>query len=198
MNLIERLDDVRDRWNVLRHPFYVRWERGELARAELGVYAGEYRHAVAALADAAETASPLAGTEHAREERAHVDLWDDFAAAVGADEGRAPLPETERCVEAWAGGSDPLEALAVLYAVEAGQPDVSRTKLAGLAEHYDVEAASPGAAYFALHAERDVAHASESRALLETHATPEDVDRLVGAAEAALAGNWALLDGVDR
>ena len=35
MSLIERLDDARSRWNVLRHPFYVRWERGELTADEL-------------------------------------------------------------------------------------------------------------------------------------------------------------------
>ena len=53
MNLIERIDDARRRWNVLDHPFYLRWERGELTRDELAFYAGEYRHAVVALADAA-------------------------------------------------------------------------------------------------------------------------------------------------
>ena len=80
MQLIDRLDAARRRWNVLEHPFYRRWECGELSRDELTAYAGEYRHAVVALADAAEQATPLAGPEHAGEERAHVDLWDEFAA----------------------------------------------------------------------------------------------------------------------
>ena len=35
MNLFERLDAVADRWNVLRHPFYERWECGALSREEL-------------------------------------------------------------------------------------------------------------------------------------------------------------------
>ena len=87
MQLIERLDAARRRWNVLEHPFYRRWECGELSRGELTAYAGEYRHAVVALADAADQAAPLAGSEHAGEERAHVDLWDDFAAAVDAQPG---------------------------------------------------------------------------------------------------------------
>ena len=52
MNLIERIDEARTRWNVLDHPFYLRWERGELSRDDLAFYAGEYRHAVVALADA--------------------------------------------------------------------------------------------------------------------------------------------------
>jgi pyrroloquinoline-quinone synthase len=196
MNLIERLDDVRRRWNVLAHPFYLRWERGELTRDELAAYAGEYRHAVVALAGAAATAAPLAGDEHALEETAHIALWDDFAAALGSDTDRAARPETGACVDAWTGAKDPLEALAILYAIEAGQPDVSRTKLGGLVDHYGFTAEGPATTYFTLHAERDVEHAAHSRGLLERHATREDDDRLVGAAERALVGNWALLDGV--
>lgn len=192
MTLIARLDDARRRRNILEHPFYTRWERGELTREELSAYAGEYRHAVVALADAAEQA----GSEHAAEEREHVALWDEFARVLGANLERAPLPETERCAAAWTSAEDPLEALAILYAIEAGQPDVSRTKLDGLVEHYGFEETGAGTSYFRLHAELDHEHAAESRELLERHATPRDEDRLVAAAERALDGNWALLDGV--
>lgn len=192
MSLIARLDDARRRRNILEHPFYTRWERGELTREELSAYAGEYRHAVVALADAAEQA----GSEHAAEEREHVALWDEFARVLGANLERAPLPETERCAAAWTSAEDPLEALAILYAIEAGQPDVSRTKLDGLVEHYGFDETETGTSYFRLHAELDHEHAAESRELLERHATPRDEDRLVAAAERALDGNWALLDGV--
>lgn len=198
MDLIKRLDEARRRCNILEHPFYVRWERGELTRDELAAYAGQYRHAVVALADAAATASPLAGSAHAAEEAAHVALWDEFASAVGADTTHDALPETERCVESWTAASDPLEALAILYAVEAGQPEVSATKLSGLEQHYGFAAGADGTAYFELHASRDHEHAAHSRRLLEEHAAPEDADRLVGRAEAALGSNWTLLDGVSR
>src|SRR4051794_5198477 len=83
MQLFERLDSVRDRWNVLRHPFYLRWSEGQVEREELALYAGQYRHAVVALSEAAGQAAsagpPSAELdEHAAEERAHVPLWDDF------------------------------------------------------------------------------------------------------------------------
>jgi pyrroloquinoline-quinone synthase len=189
MNLIERLDEARSRWNVLHHPFYRRWEAGELTRADLSFYAGEYRHAVAALAYAAgATGDP----EHAAEETAHIALWDDFASALDAPLDRDPDAGTRACADAWS-REDPLEARAVLYAVEAGQPDISRTKLTGLVEHYGFEPGSPATAYFALHAERDYEHAAQSRAVLEDVDPCED-DRLVAAAEAALVGNWRMLD----
>ncbi len=109
---------------------------------------------------------------------------------------REPTPETTSCAKAWT-AEDSLEAAAILYAVEASQPAISATKLVGLVEHYGFEPESAGTAYFGLHAERDHEHAAESRATLEANATRSDANRLVGAAEAALAGNWQLLDGVE-
>jgi pyrroloquinoline-quinone synthase len=191
MNLIERIDEARGRWNVLDHPFYLRWERGELTHEELAFYAGEYRHAVVALADAAAAAGD---PEHAAEERAHISLWDQFAAALDAPLDREPTLETSACAEAWR-REDRLEARAVLYAVESGQPDISRTKLAGLIDHYGFSTDSNGGAYFELHANRDHEHAAASAEVLKT-SPPTEADRLVAAAEAALESNWRLLDSV--
>ena len=192
MNLIERIDGARRRWNVLNHPFYLRWERGELTRDELAFYAGEYRHAVVALADAA----ALGGDpEHAAEERSHVALWDDFAAALEAPLDRKPTTETQECITAWQ-AKDSLEARAILYAVESSQPDVSKTKLTGLVEHYGFSKESKSTEYFEVHAERDQEHAAASAEVLG-NARPEDADRLFAAAQQALKGNWKLLDGVE-
>ena len=186
MNVIAGIDAARERWDVLEHPFYVRWERGELTRDELARYAGEYRHAVVALARAARTADL-----HADEEAAHIGLWDDFASALGT-EAAEPLPETRCCASAWAAAEDELGAAAILYAIESGQPAISETKLRGLVEHYGFAEGSEAVEYFVLHGERDHEHAAEARAKL----SEQEDGRLVGLAEAALAANWALLDGV--
>jgi pyrroloquinoline quinone (PQQ) biosynthesis protein C len=186
MNVIAAIDAARERWNVLEHPFYTRWEQGDLTRDELALYAGEYRHAVVALARAARTARL-----HADEEAEHISLWDDFASALGGEK-REPLPQTRCCASAWAAGEDELGAAAILYAIESGQPAISETKLRGLVDHYGFTQESPATAYFELHSERDHEHAAEAREKLED---TEDA-RLVRLAEAALAGNWALLDGV--
>jgi pyrroloquinoline-quinone synthase len=192
MNLIERIDEARARWNVLDHPFYLRWERGELTRDDLAFYAGEYRHAVVAVADAATTAGDA---DHASEETAHIALWDDFAAALDAPLDRKPNPETSECATAWRRESA-LEARAVLYAIESSQPDISRTKLKGLVDHYGFTPGSEGTKYFELHADRDSEHAAQSKAVLE-QAPPEAAVRLAAAAEVALAANWRLLNGVN-
>lgn len=192
MDLFERLEAVADRWNVLRHPFYRRWECGELTRDELAYYAGEYRHAVVALAGLARTASDEG---HAAEEAAHVDLWDDFARSLDADLERAPRAETTTCVDAWSGSG--VEGAAALFAIESAQPEISKTKLEGLTRWYGFDPQTKGTRYFELHSERDHEHAELSRRVLE-RAEPADADRIVEAAERALRGNWALLDGVER
>jgi pyrroloquinoline-quinone synthase len=197
VDLLERIDAARARWNLLQHPFYRRWSCGELTRDDLAYYAGEYRHAVVALADTAAKAGDLQGPAHAREEAEHVALWDAFAAELEADTTRAPSAETAECVGAWTAPADPLGALAVLYAVEAGQPEVSQAKLDGLADHYGVDGDEPGAEYFALHSELDHEHAASARRLLSAHASAEDADELAALAEDALRGNWTLLDGVE-
>jgi pyrroloquinoline-quinone synthase len=204
VDVIDRLDAVGERWNVLRHPFYLRWSAGTLKRSELAFYAGEYRHAVVALAEAtaqaAEAADPQTSAElsrHADVEAAHISLWDDFVAALGADTNRPARPETAGCAATWTGGDDLLERLAVLYAVESAQPAISQAKLEGLRRHYGMGADDPGTGYFAVHSERDHYHAAQSRRLLGDRAREGDADRLVERAEAALRGNWYLLDGVD-
>jgi pyrroloquinoline-quinone synthase len=193
MDLCRQIDDARERWNVLRHPFYTRWERGELTRDEIGFYAGEYRHAVVALA---ETASAAGDAEHAQEEAEHVALWDAFGAELDAPLDRDPTAETAACARAWSRG-DRLEALAVLYAVESSQPAISETKLRGLVEHYGFRSDTDGTEYFALHAERDKEHARAARAALAGTA-PADTARLAKVAEDALRANWLLLDGVEQ
>jgi pyrroloquinoline-quinone synthase len=246
MDIFARIDDARRECDVLEHPFYQRWSAGELSAEELDLYAGEYRHAVVALARASSDAAAKAGPEHraglarhAAEEHSHIALWDEFARAAGAAADRDAslagaqnrdasladaqdrdasladaqdrdasladaLPETEACARAWAAGDDLLEHLAVLYAIEASQPRIAETKLDGLLRRYGYTPEGPAVEYFRLHATLDVEHARQARVLIEELMSSEQAraceqaDRMVERAEAALRGNWTLLDGVER
>jgi pyrroloquinoline-quinone synthase len=198
----ERIEKSRASHNVLEHPFYVRWSAGDLSREELARYAGQYRHATEALArlcrETAEKAPDARRDEiagHAAEEEAHVGLWDDFVAAAGGEIGAEPTPETAECVSAWTAPDGYLAQLARMYAIESGQPEISRVKREGLARFYGING-GPGGEYFRVHEEADHAHAEESRRLIEEAMTPRDEDALVEAAEAAFVANWRLLDGV--
>ena len=192
MNLIERIDEARARWNVLDHPFYLRWERGDLSRDDLAFYAGEYRHAVVALADAAAVGGDA---EHAAEEAAAHSAVGRLRRSTGRT-ARSRAEHRDPRVRRRLASARLLAARAVLYAVESGQPDISRTKLTGLVDHYGFTAGSKSTGYFELHSDRDHEHAAASAEVL-SKAAPEDADRLVAAAEAALEGNWRLLDGVE-
>ena len=197
----DRIEESRSRWNVLDHPFYTRWSKGELTLEELGRYSGQYRHAVEAIAamsaSAAEAAPHRADlAQHAEEEAQHVRLWDGFVGAVGGSSDAEASVETTECVEAWTADDGVLATLARLYAIESGQPEISRTKREGLSAFYGIDHGA-GTAYFRVHETLDSEHAAQARELISELAQPGDEDAIVAAAESAMRANWRLLDGVE-
>jgi pyrroloquinoline-quinone synthase len=198
----DRIERSRAEHNVLEHPFYVRWSAGELSADELARYAGQYRHATEAIAklcaDAAEAAPEERHDElsrHAGDEQAHIGLWDSFVEATGGEIGAEPTPETAECISTWTAPDGYLTALARLYAFESGQPEISRIKREGLSDFYGIDGGS-GSEYFRVHEKDDVAHAEESKRLIEEAMDPGDEDAIVEAATSAFRANWRLLDGV--
>jgi pyrroloquinoline-quinone synthase len=196
----DRIEQSRSRWNVLEHPFYERWTAGELSDRELSRYAGQYRHAVEAIAAMSSSAAAQAPERselraHADEEAGHVAMWDRFVDAVGGSAGASPTAETADCVREWTVDDGLVRTLARLYAIESGQPEISRVKRQGLVELYGV-ADGDGTEYFRVHEGRDDDHAAEVRELIEERAATDDEDAVVAAAESAFRANWRLLDGV--
>jgi pyrroloquinoline-quinone synthase len=196
----KRIERSRARWDVLRHPFYVRWSNGELTREELARYSGQYRHAVEAIAEISDSVAEALPERselrrHAAEELGHVRLWDGFVEESGGSAADRPTTETAECVRAWTAPASTAELLVRLYAIESGQPQISRTKREGLLGRYGFDDGA-GTAYFRVHETRDVEHAAEVRELIEEVADGASEDELVAAAESAFRANWRLLDGV--
>ncbi len=201
-----RVEELGQRWDVTQHPFYQRWSGGDLAPGELAHYAGQYRHAVVAIARLSEAAARVAPDVavwdelevHAAEERRHIELWDCFVDAVGGDTAAAAAPLTRYCVEAWAPPQDRplLSSLIALHAIEAAEPRVAKLKRTALVSFYGIDAPS-ALSYFDVHEHLDVKHADDSRALIAAHWRPEKETQLLAEAEHVLQAGWRLLDGVD-
>ena len=220
-SISQRLEQASSRHDLLSHPFYLRWNAGELSASELARYAGEYRHLVVALASASEQAARSAGqlaergaieadlsaelADHACEEREHIALWDDFLRAAGPRLGGEPLAATRRCAAIWAGDEERSFAatLGTLFAIESTQPRIARSKREGLTAHYGFAAGS-ATAYFQLHETSDGAHAQlAARALAGSLSGSGKGERAAAEAQAAeaaasaLAANWQLLDALE-
>lgn len=208
-------------FNLLQHPFYEAWSKGELTRNDLREYSAEYWHHVSMFPTYLSALhSRLPDGEMRREvlrnlieeegvdsgtSRPHSDLWMDFAAAMGASrvevEGRALQPEMESLIATFRDlmlEATPVAAMAALYAYESRVPAIAQTKAEGLAKHYGVE--GPGARYFTLHQTADVAHAGVWRNLMDENlpAAPEEQERVLAAGERAAQALWSALDGVER
>jgi pyrroloquinoline-quinone synthase len=194
------LDEALSGRRLLDHPFYQRWQAGELDGSELARYAEQYRHieaelpsALAAIAEAlpADDARALVEANLADEcgrPTAHVELFEGFARAAGARPAVAATPATTRLVEAYrsAAASSPSAGLGVVVAYEAQAAAIASSKGEGLRASYGYDAS--GTEFWDLHASLEQDHANWTLEALESLAGD-------GAAGDGAAGDGAAGDG---
>ena len=201
--LLEReLSGVLAGRRLLDHPFYRRWERGELRAVELAAYAAQYRHLEAALPELLR--GVIAGMDGGPGRDAvlrtladevgppsHVELFDGFAAAVDAIPA-PPTPATAALLELQRRqvAEGPATGLAALLAYELQVPEVAASKAAGLHAHHGVSAG--GTRFWDLHAGLDVEHAAWSLDALAS--LDGDPARVADSARQVAGGWWAFLD----
>jgi pyrroloquinoline-quinone synthase len=189
-------------YRLLDHPFYRRWEAGALAEGELAAYAGQYRHFEVALpgfladlvgvldGEAAELVVANLADEVAGPET-HLELFDVFIRSVGATDDAAISPAMAALVgvytEAVRAGDAP-RSLGVLAGYEIQAAEVAQTKVAGLVDHYGVDA--EGSRFWHLHAELEASHAAWT---LDA-ARGLDTDAVAAGARDSAAAWWAFLD----
>jgi len=142
-----KLDASIATWNLLESKFYQAWSSGTLPVEALQSYAREYGAFIALLPQAWEVQHD---EETAEEEREHIELWENFAHALGARIGEAEIFEVRGLMTtAKTLFADRITALGALYAFEAQQPATAKSKLDGLRQHYKLShSAEP---YFEVH-----------------------------------------------
>jgi pyrroloquinoline-quinone synthase len=197
---------------LLTHPFYQRWEAGELRPGELATYARQYRSFEAALpdvlsgvtqrlvtdglADVADLVQRNLDDELGHPEP-HLALFDRFAAGVSAlapstDATAGAGPAAEALVATYAASVEagPVAALSALAAYETQASAIAKSKAEGLRRWYGIDDA--GVAFWDVHAAMDADHGDWAiEALTQLDADPAVV---ADAAKRAADAWWAFLD----
>ena len=208
------LDKLISNRSILEHPFYLAWRQGDLAKAQLAIYAQIYYPHVAAfpsyLRNAIHCATDAATRQDLENNLAdelgnpapHSELWLDFAEAMGAERAMVkdlpPTPKTSQTISAFEQltARDCVSGLAALYAYESQQPSVADEKIRGLRLTYGTTE-SKAFSYFTVHAAADLEHRFAERvSLARCLQSGESAERIMTAAEESLEAYWHLLDGV--
>jgi pyrroloquinoline quinone (PQQ) biosynthesis protein C len=206
--LAEAIASALEGRELLSHPFYQRWQAGELAPGELADYAVNYRAFEAALpvvltavverlrtegeVEAAATVGQNLKDELGRPEP-HLALFDRFADALGsAASSTVPGPAALALVATYADlvADGPVAAVAGLAAYEIQAAAIATTKGQGLRQWYGMDAA--GTEFWDVHAGMEADHgdwALDALALLG--ADPADV---TDAARRGADAWWSFLD----
>jgi pyrroloquinoline-quinone synthase len=214
--VIELLDNEVSQHHMLNHPFYQRWNAGELTRGELEEYSRQYYpytlafptflSAMHAHTDDIAIRQYLLENliEEERGTENHPELWLRFCDALGVDRADAkstsPNDATADLIATMRNlaRSEKLhEGLAALYAYESQIPSVSKTKIDGLAAWYGITD-QRDISFFSVHMEADVLHSQTARELLETLCdTPEKCEEARAAAGETVNALYRFLDAVN-
>lgn len=208
------LDLVIGEYSLLKHPFYQAWQKGELSKEDLKVYAKEYYHLESAFPRFlsrihSSMENPEARVEVLKnlmseegEAKTHRQMWAQFAKGLEVSDeellSHKASPQTQDsvneimnlCSKDWKSG------LAALYAYESQQPQIAATKCTGLIQHYGFKPDSDGVEFFRVHEEADVWHSDAEARLLGAHAS--DRNQILDAAQKSARALWNFLDGVSH
>jgi pyrroloquinoline-quinone synthase len=212
--LLESLDALIAKHNLLQHPFYRAWTEGKLSKEALALYAQQYYQHVRSFPDnlkqladrtADEPKLKVLVQENLDEEldasAPHPKLWRQFGESIGVSESSMenakPLPGVAALLDTYdeaATQGTLAQAVAAFYAYEAQVPEIAGEKISGLKKFYGVTD-SKALAYFAVHQEADVRHRAAWRGWL---ASQKDVDQVavLCSAQRSLKALWGALDAV--
>lgn len=214
-DFLQTLDATIERYAMLKHPFYQKWNEGKLSKKALAEYAKQYYAHVRAFPtyvsavhskcnDIATRQMLLENLiEEERGKNNHPELWLRFAEALGVKRSQTEsarlLRSTQKSVATFkelTHSDDFIEGVAALYAYESQIPEVARTKREGLKKFYGI-ADARAVSFFTVHEKADILHRKAERDILAEHCTTAaSQNRALKAAEKAAGALWEFLDGV--
>src|ERR1043166_1286500 len=125
---------VFEQYDLLKHPFYIAWNKGNLTKEQMAIYAGEYGSFIQLISRGWQTAGEQA---IAKEEEDHYVLWKKFAESLDTKTSGATIKEVNELANSVNNSfGSYASALGALYAFEAQQPATASSKLEGLKKHY--------------------------------------------------------------
>ncbi|HJO21795.1 MAG TPA: CADD family putative folate metabolism protein [Candidatus Marinimicrobia bacterium] len=206
------LDNKLDEFHLLKHPFYVAWNEGELTQEILQDYAEQYYQHIKAFPRYISATHSLCEDIEQRKilldnlsdeedfEKDHPMLWKQFALAVGADKNDVETIKQADFTKDMIANffrlarSSYAEGLGSLYAYERQVPEIADTKIKGLIEHYNVSS-DVGLEYFVVHKDADVEHREQS-AILMNQLSEEDRKLAEEAGMSTVKMLWSFLSGL--
>jgi pyrroloquinoline-quinone synthase len=200
--VLEALDKAVSDHQLLNHPFYRRWEAGQLTRHELTKYAVQYRYFETMLPAFLQELSEQIPVGPARDSvldnlsdevtaPSHLELFERFASFYEAS--LAPISAAMKSlVDSYFQllRQSPSASLAGLWAYESQGARIADSKAEGLTDHYG--AASEAVAFWSAHGSVEDDHAQWTLdALLSLE---PDTAEVQGAARLIAERWWAFLD----
>jgi pyrroloquinoline-quinone synthase len=216
-DIIDEIRGIIEERSLLKHPFYQKWQQGELTLEHLRGYASQYWHHVLAFPQYVSAAHAICPNQPDRQEllenlieeergdENHPELWLRFGEGVGntrdAIAASTPLPETSRIVDTFRDATmrrSFAEACAALYVYESQVPEVAKTKIAGLKQFYGIDD-ERSLQYFEVHIGADEIHSEVGAGMVRRH-THTDAERetVLSTARECADALWSFLDGVHR
>lgn len=209
MNYLSKLHNELDQYNLLKHPFYIAWSKGELSIDTLKIYAKEYYGHVAAFPRYISTIHSLCGKIEDRQillenlideeqgENNHPELWLQFAEGLGCsrdDCHTQELNSTKKLVDEYFNITrhSYAKGLGALYAYEKQTPEVAKSKIEGLQKFYNMNSPST-LKFFEVHMVADEWHTEECATLLKKMSHEDQLTARQGALQGAKL-LWQFLD----
>jgi pyrroloquinoline-quinone synthase len=213
---LEQIDNDIAAKNLLKHPFYLAWTRGELSKEALVDYARQYYYHVAAFPTYLSAVHAKCDDQATRkqllsnliDEEAgspnHPELWLQFAEGLGVSDVEArnttKEPETKNLIDTFrsvCGEGSTAKGLAALYAYESQIPAICESKIDGLKKHYGFTDPKHYE-YFNVHIEADREHSAAERKMLNVYMDNHNIDNVRASVRRVLDALWEMLSGVCR